>query len=255
MKKSVLFLINLFFLGILALNAQEMSDKEKNAYAGGVLLAEKIKSEELEFIIEDLKEGGFSEALRAGFRDAVTGEVKLSKEEIMNCLESFQQKVEALRNKEKEKENENKQKKESENASQCPIDHQLTIARYHAGLSWYYLFIKDYAQAEKSARKALKLDNTYLIPKTNLAHALLFQNRFSKAETIYKELLLSSNETYSETLLKDFDELEKAGVIPEKRKDDVEKIRKMLNNFLIPKTPPPNPFGEYQVRKSGNQGK
>lgn len=221
MKKSVLFLISLFFLGILALNAQEMSDKEKNAYAGGVLLAEKIKNEGLEFIFDDLKEEGFSEAARAGFRDAINGEIKLSKEDIMSCLESFQQKMEAIQNK----------GKESENATQCPTNYQLTIVQYHTNLSWYYLFIKDYAQSEQFARKALELDNAYILPKTNLAHALLFQNRFSEAEKIYKELsqtIYKDNETYTQTLLNDLKELEEAGVIPDNCKKDVDKIRKML---------------------------
>jgi len=202
-----------------------MTEKEKNGYAGGVLLAEKIKSEGLEFIVEDLKEGGFFEALRAGFRDAINGEIKLSKEEIMSCLESFQQKMEAIQNKENENEN--------ENDSQCPINYQLIIVQYHTNLSWYYLFIKDYAQSEQSARKALELDNTYILPKTNLDHALLFQNRFSEAEKIYKELsqtIYNNNETYTQTLLNDLKELEEAGVIPNDCKKDVDKIRKMLES-------------------------
>jgi ATP/maltotriose-dependent transcriptional regulator MalT len=68
-----------------------------------------------------------------------------------------------------------------------------------------------------------------------LAHALLFQNRFSEAEAVYKELsqtIIKNNETYTKALLKDFDDLEKAGAIPEAYKDDVEKIRKILREEL-----------------------
>jgi hypothetical protein len=59
---------------------------------------------------------------------------------------------------------------------------------------------------------------------------LLFQNRFSEAEKIYKELsqIKKNNETYVQLLLEDFKELEKAGAVPERHKVDVEKIRKML---------------------------
>jgi len=104
------------------------------------------------------------------------------------------------------------------------------LANSYGSLSWNYLLMKDYAQSEQSARQALKLDNTQTWVKTNLAHALLFQNRFSEAEKIYKELSKTprDNEPYTQVLLEDLDKLEKAGVIPEKQKSNVEKIRKML---------------------------
>jgi len=105
------------------------------------------------------------------------------------------------------------------------------LANNHGSLSWNYLFIKEYTQSEQSARRALELDSSQTWIQVNLAHALLFQNRFSEAEKIYKELsqtIIKDNETYTQTLLKDFDDLEKAGLIPEKHKADVEKIKKML---------------------------
>jgi tetratricopeptide (TPR) repeat protein len=105
------------------------------------------------------------------------------------------------------------------------------LVQNYGSLSWYYLFTKEYAQSEQSARRVLKLDDTQTWVKTNLAHALLFQDRFSKAEKIYKELSQikrEDNETFSKTLLEDFDKLGKAGAIPKERKADVEKIRKML---------------------------
>ena len=115
--------------------------------------------------------------------------------------------------------------------SQHSINNKRMLVLRNNNASWVYLFINDYAQSEQFARKALELDSTYIISKTNLAHALLFQNRFSEAETIYKELsqtIYKNNETYTKTLLNDFDDLEKAGAIPEKYRDDVEKIRKIL---------------------------
>ena len=126
-----------------------------------------------------------------------------------------------------EKEFDKKDKKEIQHS----IHNQRMLARRYTAFSWNFLFINEYAQSEQFARKALESDSTYSVSKTNLAHALLFQNRFSEAEAIYRELsktIYKNNETYNKALLYDFDDLERAGAIPEKFKDDVEKIRKIL---------------------------
>jgi len=112
------------------------------------------------------------------------------------------------------------------------IDIKPDISQRYGSLSWHYLFTKEYSKSEQSARRALELDHTQTWVKTNLAHALLFQNRFSEAEKIYKELsqtIYTNNETFTKTLFEDFDTLEKEGVIPPKFSSDVGKIRKMLN--------------------------
>jgi len=222
-RKTVVFLISLFLLGIFSLKAQEMTEKEKGGYAVGVMLGEKIKSsgKELSFI-KALEEDGFFDALRQGLHDDLNGKSKLSKEELQSTLKALKEKVDAMKKQENESE---KQENES------PVNYQHLLAQHYSSLSWYYLFTKDYAQSEQSARKALELDSTYLATKTNLAHSLLFQNHFSDAEAIYKELsqaIYQDNETYTQTLLNDFDELEKAGAIHEEHKTDVEKIRQML---------------------------
>jgi len=121
--------------------------------------------------------------------------------------------------------------KKDKTESQHSINNQRMIARRYTSFSWEYLFVNEYAQSEQFARKAFEIDSTYSVSKTNLAHALLFQNRFSEAEAVYKELsqtIFRNNETYTKVLLNDFDDLEKAGAIPEKYKDDVEKIKKIL---------------------------
>jgi len=237
--KTALLFITLSILGAFSLKAQEITEKEKQSYAVGVILGEKIKEKIAESGIdlgifdslkETIKEKIDFQSLKNGLKDIMKDECKISKEEIGSVLEEILKKAGEIEKFINEKKEANKNE-EIENASQCPINYQLTISRYYAGLSWYYLFTKEYAQSEQSARKALELDGTYLLPKTNLAHALLFQNRFSKAETIYKELsqtIYQDNETYTKVLLKDLDELEKAGVIPEKRKADVAKIKQML---------------------------
>ena len=111
-----------------------------------------------------------------------------------------------------------------------PIYYKPQLAQNYGSLSWWYLFTKEYSKSEQSARQALKL-NSASIAKTNLAHALLFQNRFSEAEAVYKELsqtIEDSNETYSQILLDGLNELGKANVIPAERKADVEKIKGLL---------------------------
>ena len=113
---------------------------------------------------------------------------------------------------------------------QKQINYKPALAQNYATLSWFYLFTKEYVQSEQSARQALEL-NSASLAKTNLAHALLFQKRFSEAEEIYRELsqtIYENDETYTQTLLEDIDTLEKEAVIPKERKGDVEKIRKML---------------------------
>ena len=113
---------------------------------------------------------------------------------------------------------------------QKQIDNYKTeLEKNYNRLSWNYLFTKEFAKSEQSARKSLEFGRVQA--KVNLAHALLFQNRFSEAEKIYKELsqtVYKNNETYTKTLLDDLNTLEAAAVIPEKCKTDVEKIRGML---------------------------
>ena len=214
-----------------------MTQKEKNNYALGVFLGEKLQEKITESgidpdVIETLK--GFLkehvdfEFIKEGFRDRMKGESKLSKEEIMTIFAELEKKkeyLEELINSQKKSDN------NDENDSQSSCDEPYMMAQRYTSISWHYLFVKEYALSEKAARKALKIDPTYLSPKTNLAHALLFQNHFAKAEVIYKELsqtIYQNNETFSKVLLNDFATLEKAGAIPEKYKGDVEKIRQML---------------------------
>ncbi|MCL2131305.1 MAG: tetratricopeptide repeat protein [Lentimicrobiaceae bacterium] len=112
------------------------------------------------------------------------------------------------------------------------MNQKQTLAENYADIAWYSLLTKEYAQSKQSARQALELDSTSFVAKVNLAHALLFQNRFSEAEKIYKELsqtIYENNETYTRTILEDFDVLETESAVPEERKNDVEKIREMIS--------------------------
>jgi len=226
MRKSVI-IISLFLIGTtFSANGQEMNQKEKTSYVLGIILGEKIKESNIDINLlksleEQLNEKIDFKSIRAGIDDNLKGESKLSKEEIETIL------VELA----KEKENIEKlmnANQSNDNETENPVS---AVARTLGTLSWHYLFIKDYKKSEQSAREALKLDNTQTWIKTNLAHALLFQNQFSKAEKIYKELSQikrSENVTYKRVLLEDLAALEKKGVIPEKQKNNVETIRKML---------------------------
>jgi len=113
---------------------------------------------------------------------------------------------------------------------QNEFDFTSKIAQNYSVLSWYYLHSKEFALSEQSARQSIEL-NSASLARTNLAHALLLQNRFSEAEKIYVELsktIHSKNETFTKILLEDFVTLEDESVIPEERQKDVERIKTML---------------------------
>ncbi|MCL2434645.1 MAG: hypothetical protein FWD09_00730 [Lentimicrobiaceae bacterium] len=95
MKKAVI-IISLFLLGTtLSVKAQEMTEKEQNNYAIGVLLGQKIQEEIqkagidvtiFESIKEKFKELVDLHAIKEGFSDVLKGESKLSKEEVEASL-------------------------------------------------------------------------------------------------------------------------------------------------------------------------
>jgi len=108
---------------------------------------------------------------------------------------------------------------------------RLAIA--NGNLSWGYLYLKEYSKSETAANQALELDDTQTWIKVNLAHAFLFQNRFSEVEELYWKLsqtIEKDDKTFLQTILDDFKEFKKAGLIPKKHKGDVEKIKKFLLN-------------------------
>ena len=84
-----------------------------------------------------------------------------------------------------------------------------------------------FEEGELHSLEALKVDSTQHLAYTNLAAAYLLQGKYQAAEKLYRQY---KNE-FKEGLLTDLDELAKAGVIPAERKADVEKIKKMLNEW------------------------
>ena len=102
----------------------------------------------------------------------------------------------------------------------------------YGNLSFSYIFTKDYKKSEQSALKGLSIDSTKTWIKTNLAAALLFQNRYEEAKNIYLKISEESclDMSCAEMCLEDFGEYEKAGVIPKNQKENVEKIRQLLRS-------------------------
>jgi tetratricopeptide (TPR) repeat protein len=104
-------------------------------------------------------------------------------------------------------------------------------AAYYIDLGTCQLYNRKPREAIAASLKALELtpQNAALI-KTNLAHGYLFDNQFDKAKAIYLEnkdvKLPDSGQTFSEEVLDDFKEFEKAGVTH----PDMEKIKALLTN-------------------------
>ena len=99
-----------------------------------------------------------------------------------------------------------------------------TYATTIGGQSFNAIFMKKYSEAEQLAREGLAVDSTQHWITSNLAAALLLQGRYSEAEPIYRQY---KNEM-KDSFLDDFRQFKVAGVIPKEREEDVEKIKRML---------------------------
>ena len=74
------------------------------------------------------------------------------------------------------------------------------------------------------SREALSIDASQHFIYTNLAAALLLQGKYEEAEAIYQKY----KDELKDSFLDDFKQFEALGVIPEERKADVERIKRML---------------------------
>jgi hypothetical protein len=115
------------------------------------------------------------------------------------------------------------------------VQYPYHLARNYGQQALYNLCIKEFSLAEDCARKGLEADNSQQWIQVYLAYALLLQSHYyyseaeemlgTLAKTIYK-----NNETYRQIILESLAEFEQAGVIPDERKEDVEKVRQMLRS-------------------------
>lgn len=105
-----------------------------------------------------------------------------------------------------------------------PKSLQSDYAIHLGGQSYYCIFAKQYAEAEQYAREGLAIDATKHYIYSNLAAALLFQGRYEEAEQIYRQY----KDELKDSFLDDFKQYAEAGVIPEERKTDVERIKRLI---------------------------
>ena len=106
-----------------------------------------------------------------------------------------------------------------------PKSYRDDYAMYLNNQSHHCLFLGKYAEAEQSARDALKLDGSKTPVYVNLAAALLFQGQYAKAEKIYTQY----KEELRDAFLQSLDAFEAEGAVPKKYKSDVERVRKILS--------------------------
>lgn len=107
------------------------------------------------------------------------------------------------------------------------FEHYQNIAVRNLAL--LYLNTKQYAACEKLLGEIV--DNCFpVVPSqchiiSYLATALLFQGKFAEAEKIYRQQKYELKDIF----LDDFKLFDEAGVIPEGREQDVERIKQLLN--------------------------
>lgn len=83
-----------------------------------------------------------------------------------------------------------------------------------------------FAEAEQQAETALYMNPGLQWVFSSLAASILFQGRFNEAEEIYRDM--NDRGVLKDRFIRDLEDLEAAGIIPEERKSDVERIKKML---------------------------
>lgn len=103
---------------------------------------------------------------------------------------------------------------------------KAAIGNEYGSLAWFQLFSKEFAHAEKSARKGMEMAPREDWIVTNLVLALLYQGKWEQAKALYLELkdLRYKDGTYGQAFLSDLAELEAAGITH----GDVEKARGLL---------------------------
>ncbi len=99
--------------------------------------------------------------------------------------------------------------------------------------AWTGFFLKKFEGVEADVREGLSLGTENKFLPTNLAPALLLQGKFEAAQAEYKKWKDQAfgeqgYETYRAAFLDDLATFEKAGIIPPKRKADVEAVRALL---------------------------
>ncbi len=111
-------------------------------------------------------------------------------------------------------------------AEPVPVATPMQLDNAYGNLSWYLIISRQFAEGETAAREGLR-DSILNWINTNLAVALLYQDKYVDAEKIYKKYMLvrlDENRLFRDAFLEDLNELEKRGITH----PDVSKIRKLI---------------------------
>ena len=106
-----------------------------------------------------------------------------------------------------------------------PLAFTYSLSRSLGSISFLYNFKKEFQKAEKYARESISLNPSLHIFISSLAASLLFQGKYAEAETLYRQY----KDELKDSFLDDLKLFTEAGVIPEERKEDVERIKRMLS--------------------------
>ena len=109
-------------------------------------------------------------------------------------------------------------------AEKNPENYNSDLAKTLGSLSFNYVFMQEYVQTEKCAREGLAIDSSQMFIYTNLAASLLFQGRYTEAETIY----LQYRKRLKDSFIEDLEHFEKTGVIPKEHENEAKRIKNLL---------------------------
>ena len=95
-----------------------------------------------------------------------------------------------------------------------PAQFEPELAGTLGNLSWFYLLVKKFNEAQDAAERTLALDSNQHFVRTNLGHSYLFRGDWPKAKAVYETYLKNEKDPAAAkaTLLKDLDDLEAAGI-------------------------------------------
>ncbi len=93
-----------------------------------------------------------------------------------------------------------------------------SVASEYGSQAWRALFAQEYMVAESSSRRGLEIDPSQVWIATNLAHALMFQDRIAEADAIYDAhrgavLVEDQGLTWEAVVADDFAQLRAAGFV------------------------------------------
>ena len=109
-------------------------------------------------------------------------------------------------------------------AKQNPSVYNYYLTSLLDNISGLYIYKKEFAKAEQYEREALAIDDIINQIASNFAATMLFQGKYDEAESVYRQF----KDEKKNSFLQDFNDFEAAGVIPEERKADVERIKILL---------------------------